>query len=189
MDVPESKRDRVRARLLQSLPKGGRVAEVGVWEGAFSRKILEICEPAELHLIDPWLYQPEFSNTGFGRRKNEDLMEQKYKDVCAAFENDPRVKIHRAMSDVALSGLADGYLDWVYLDGNHNEPFIGTDIALSLQKVKPDGLITGDDFNWMSDAQGAPVKRAVEQAVADLGDKASLKTMANQWIITLGRAA
>jgi len=189
MDVPESKRDRVRARLLQSLPKGGRVAEVGVWEGAFSRKILEICEPAELHLIDPWLYQPEFSNTGFGRRKNEDLMEQKYKDVCAAFENDPRVKIHRAMSDVALSGLADGYLDWVYLDGNHNEPFIGTDIALSLQKVKPDGLITGDDFNWMSDAQGAPVKRAVEQAVADLGDKASLKTIENQWIITLGRAA
>lgn len=189
MDETESKRDRVRTRLLQSLPKGGRVAEVGVWEGAFSRKILDICEPAELHLIDPWLYQPEFPNTGFGRRKNEELMEQKYQAVCAAFADDPRVTIHRAMSDVALSGFADGYLDWVYLDGNHNEPFIGADIALSLQKVKPDGLITGDDFNWMSEAQGAPVKRAVEQAVADLGSMASLKTMANQWIVTLGRAA
>lgn len=189
MDEAESKRDRVRARLLQSLPKGGRVAEVGVWEGAFSRKILDICEPVELHLIDPWLYQPEFPNTGFGRRKNEELMEQKYQDVCAAFADDPRVVIHRAMSDVALGGFADGYFDWVYLDGNHNEPFIGNDVALSLQKVKPDGLITGDDFNWMSDAQGAPVKRAVEQAVADLGGKASLKTMANQWIIRLERSA
>ncbi len=189
MDQSDSKRDRVRGRLLESLPKGGRVAEVGVWEGNFSRRILEICQPAELHLIDPWMYQPEFPNTGFGKRKNEDLMEQKYREVVAAFADDPRVTIHRAMSDVALAGFADGHLDWVYLDGNHNAPFIDADIALSLQKVKPDGLITGDDFNWMSDAQGAPVKRAVEAAVAALGDKAKLRNMANQWIIELSRGA
>lgn len=183
-----SKRDRVRGRLLESLPKGGIVAEIGVWEGDFSQRILDICAPKELHLIDPWLYMPEFSNTGFGKPKNEHLMEQRYHKVVARFADDPRVKVHRALSDVALSAMPDAFLDWVYIDGNHNEPIVGNDLALSLQKVKPNGIIAGDDFNWMSDAQAAPVKRAVEAMVAELGDKASLRLMANQYIVTLKRA-
>lgn len=76
--MEESKRDRVRARMLAEMPKGGIAAEIGVWEGNFSEKILEIADPKELHLIDPWLYQPEFANTGFGRQKNEDRMDEMY---------------------------------------------------------------------------------------------------------------
>jgi hypothetical protein len=55
--------------------------------------------------------------------------------------------------------------------------------------VKPDGIITGDDFHWQTGASGAPVKTAVEAVVAALGDAASLRVMANQYIITLKRAA
>ncbi|MBL4916621.1 class I SAM-dependent methyltransferase [Szabonella alba] len=185
--MDQSKRDVVRGRLLARLPKNAKVAEIGVWEGGFSRRILEICEPTELHLIDPWQYQPEFGNTGFGRKKNEHLMEVKYQDVVAAFKDDPRVKIHRATSEAALSALPDASLDWVYIDGNHNEPFIGNDLALCLQKVKADGIITGDDFNWQAEASGAPVKRAVEALIAELGGQAKLTLMANQYIIEFNR--
>ena len=184
-----SKRDQLRDRLLQGLPKGAVVAEIGVWEGFFSGRILEICQPKQLHLIDPWLYMPEFANTGFGRKKNENLMEQKYLDVVARFKDDPRVIVHRATSDVALGALPDAALDWVYIDGNHNDPFIGNDLALCLKKVKHDGIITGDDFNWQADQSGAPVKRAVEKLLAELGDKASLNLMANQYRINLSRPA
>ncbi len=182
-----SKRDIVRGRLLERLPKKAKVAEIGVWEGGFSRRILELCDPVELHLIDPWLYQPEFGNTGFGRKKNEHLMEVKYQDVVAAFKDDSRVKIHRATSEKALSDMPDGSLDWVYIDGNHNEPFIGNDLALCLKKVKPHGIITGDDFHWQTEASGAPVKQAVEAVIAELGDQAKLTLMANQYIIELKR--
>jgi len=182
-----TKRDAVRGRLLGRMPKGARVAEIGVWEGNFSRRILEICEPAELHLIDPWQYMPEFGNTGFGRKKNEFLMEQKYQDVVAAFRDDPRVKIHRATSADALGAMPDGSLDWVYVDGNHNEPFIGNDLDLCLRKVKPGGIIAGDDFNWQAEASGAPVKKAVEALMDRLGDQAKLTLLANQYIIELHR--
>jgi Methyltransferase domain len=178
----ESKRERVRGNLLASMPKGGVVAEIGVWEGHFSQRILDICEPVALHLIDPWMYMPEFGNTGFGRKKNEFLMEQKYQDVVAKFAGDPRVHIHRATSDVALATLPDGILDWVYIDGNHNEPYIGGDLAMCLHKVEANGFI------WMSDAQGAPVKRAVESLVAALGAAATLKLRANQYAISLNRS-
>lgn len=184
-----SKREIVRGRLLSSLPKGAVVAEIGVWEGNFSGKILELCDPAELHLIDPWLYMPEFSNTGFGRKKNENLMEVKYQGVVAAFKDNPKVKIHRATSEVALNAMPEGSLDWVYIDGNHNDPFITNDLALCLKKVKHDGIIAGDDFNWQTEASGAPVKHAVEKLVAELGPQASLKLMANQYMIKLNRPA
>lgn len=183
----ESKRDRLRGRLLEMMPKAARVAEIGVWEGAFSQRIVDICQPCELHLIDPWLYQPAFANTGFGRPRNEPLMEGKYQAVVARFRALPQVRIHRATSDVALAALPDAALDWVYIDGNHNDPFIGRDLALCLRKVKPGGIIAGDDFNWMSDSQGAPVRRAVEAVVAELGDQAELSLMANQYLIRLKR--
>ena len=183
-----SKRDKLRDRMLGQLPKGAVVAEIGVWEGFFSGRIMEICAPATLHLIDPWLYMPEFANTGFGRKKNEHLMEQKWHDVVARFKDQPQVKVHRGLSEVVLGGMPDGCLDWVYIDANHNEPFIGNDLALCLAKVKHDGIIAGDDFNWQSDQSGAPVKHAVEKMLADLADQASLTLMANQYIIKLNRA-
>jgi hypothetical protein len=182
-----SKRDRLRDRMLGGLPKGAVVAEIGVWEGFFSGRIMEICQPKELHLIDPWLYMPEFTNTGFGRKKNEHLMEQKWHDVVARFKDQPQVKVHRGLSEVVLGGMPDGSLDWVYIDANHNEPFIGNDLALCLRKVKHDGIIAGDDFNWQSDQSGAPVKHAVEKLLAELGSAASLTLMANQYVIKLNR--
>ena len=47
-----SRREMMRGRLLDKVPKGGTAAEIGVWEGQFSRRILEICAPDRLHLID-----------------------------------------------------------------------------------------------------------------------------------------
>ncbi len=184
-----SKRDKLRDRMLGQLPKGAVVAEIGVWEGFFSGRIMEICQPTILHLIDPWLYMPEFTNTGFGRKKNEHLMEQKWHDVVARFKDQPQVKVHRGLSQVVLGGMPDGALDWVYIDANHNEPFIGNDLAMSLAKVKHDGIIAGDDFNWQSDQSGAPVKHAVEKMLVELGDQANLTLMANQYIIKLNRPA
>lgn len=181
----QSKRDRTRDALLESLPKGGVVAEIGVWEGGFSSRILHICAPRELHLIDPWLYLPAFSNTGFGKKKNAHLMEARYHAVCAKFADDPRVKVHRMTSEVGLSQFEDHALDWVYLDGNHNFPFIDNDLTLSLRKVKRGGIIAGDDYYWEAQAGQTPVRHAVGAMLrADM----ALKVTGNQYRIDLALA-
>jgi hypothetical protein len=43
-----------RWRLLEQMPKGAVCAEIGVFNGDFSRHILRVTKPRELHLIDGW---------------------------------------------------------------------------------------------------------------------------------------
>jgi len=111
-------------------------------------------------------------------------MDEMFHEVSARFADRPQVRIHREMSKAAMESFADGYFDWVYIDGNHNEPFVGEDLALARRKVRPGGIIAGDDFNWQTDI-GAPVRRAVEAMVADLGPAAKFRLLANQYMIRL----
>lgn len=178
------KRDIVRRTMLEDLPKKGTGAEIGVWEGRFSDDILAVTAPRLLFLIDPWEYMPAYSNTGFGRKRNAERMPQMYEQVCEKFKDDDRVRIHRGTSEDVLSGMEDDSLDWVYIDGNHNEPFISADLRLALQKVKPGGVIAGDDYYWNKD-EGAPVKSAVDGLVAELGDRCSFKLIGQQYLISL----
>lgn len=182
MDEPVNRRLRTRRKLLGMMPKGAVCAEVGVWQGGFSAEILAITEPARLHLIDPWEYMPEYSNTGFGRSRNADRMSEMHAQVVATFRDDPRVIVHRATSQAALSSLPDASLDWIYIDGNHNEPVISADLGLALAKVKPDGVIAGDDYLW-GPGDGHPVKAAVDAIVTALGDGAEFHRLGQQWMI------
>ena len=186
MAAEKSKRELVREGVLADLPKNAVAAEVGVWEGNFSQNIFDICKPKELFLIDPWLAQPEFQNTGFGR-SSEEKMDDMYQGVRNRFSENPEVRVVRGMSHTILEKLENHSLDWVYLDGNHNEPFIGQDIEICLRKVKMNGIIAGDDFHWMTTELGAPVKRAVEAMIALLGDKAQLRVWGNQFRVDLKR--
>ncbi len=177
-----------RQQLLERLPKGGIGMEVGVWEGGFSEEILKVVQPRILHLVDPWSYQPEFGNTAFGKSKNETTMDEKYLLVAEKFRNDPRVAIHRRMSHEVLEEFDDASLDWIYLDGNHNFEVVKNDLALSRVKVKPGGMISGDDFLWKVD-DGAPVRTAVRELRSELGNHAHrFSTMGQQWVLTLTAA-
>ena len=39
--MEKTKRERVRGRLLGMMPEAARVAEIGVWEGEFSKRIVD----------------------------------------------------------------------------------------------------------------------------------------------------
>lgn len=179
-------RAHIRRSLLEKMPKGANCAEIGVWDGGFSEQILDIAEPKTLHLIDPWCYQPEFNNSAFGKKVNRNKMDEKFEAVSAKFNDDPRVRIHRATSHDALAQFQNGELDWVYVDGNHNYQIISKDLELCLEKVKLDGIISGDDFFWKPD-KGSPVKRAVLETVSKLGGEVQFSRTGQQYFLKLQR--
>ena len=46
-----------RLGVLFFLPRRSAGAEIGVWQGVFSRMLLEVAKPTRLFLVDPWRWQ------------------------------------------------------------------------------------------------------------------------------------
>lgn len=99
---------------------------------------------------------PEYSGTGLGRKRNAKRLPQ----------------------------MNDNILDWIYIDGKDNEPFISADLKLPQRKLKPGGKIAGDDYYWNKD-EGAPIKTVVDAIVAELGIKCSFQLIGQQYLIAL----
>jgi len=137
-----------REAILHQMKKGGIVAEVGVQEGVFSKSILQICEPKELHLID-------YSLIYFS-------IDKKYKSEIA----DGQVKLHEGDSSVAISKFPDEYFDFIYIDADHAYPGVQRDIHAAKTKIKLDGFLLFNDYSYWS--PGECINYGVVQAVNEL---------------------
>ena len=163
-----------RSKLLQFLPRGGEVAEIGVANGDFSHEILTAVAPARLHLIDPWEHQDRADYAKDVSNVAEADQEGRFNAVLARFcaEIDRQtVRVYRDYSDDAAVFLKDGQLDWIYIDGMHTEEAAYGDLITYQHKVKPDGFIVGHDYTNHVQAQqwNFGVVEAVNRFVRETG--------------------
>lgn len=160
-----------RLFLLKFLPKSSVGAEIGVLKGDFSQQILETTRPTKLHLIDPWEHQTSetYKDALYGGRAKggQQEVDSFHDSVIFRFKSQisaDQVEIHRGYSTTILKQFPDGYLDWIYIDGNHLYDYVKEDLELAYQKVKQGGYITGDDYDFSpSEWWQGGVKRAVDE--------------------------
>jgi len=129
-----------RSDLLERLPNGGNVAEVGVDQGEFSDEILAKCQPAKLHLIDVW------NTERYGLQKETEV-KNKFKPQIET----GAVEINKGFSTTVLPQFEDHYLDWVYIDSDHTYNTTAEELKIARTKVKHGGFICGHDYaigNW-----------------------------------------
>lgn len=160
-----------RKFLLDILPKNSVGAEIGVHMGDFSRQILDVVSPKELHLIDPWKHEESstYKNALYGglAKNGQAEMDERFLKVISRFDKEIReglVKINRGYSVDVLSRFSDEYFDWIYIDGNHLYEYVKNDLELSFLKTRSKGYITGDDYvegGWWNGG----VKKAVDEFV------------------------
>ncbi|RED37987.1 methyltransferase family protein [Rhodopseudomonas thermotolerans] len=112
-----------RLVMVERLPHGGVVAEIGCLRGEFSRDILRLASPKRLHLFDI-----DFS------------------PLAADVRADHRVSIQEGPSPESLAVLPDGSLDWAYIDADHSYAAVVRDAAAAARKVKPGGYLVFNDF-------------------------------------------
>ncbi len=155
-----------RGRLLGLVPTGGVCAEIGVWKGAFTERVLRQSKPQAYHLIDPWAFQGDMPDRWYGGAiaDGQEYMDAMHDDIQQRFGSLPNVSIHRSPSVNAASEFEDSSFDWVYIDGDHSYEAVLADLESYAPKVKPGGWLLGDDFLW--GGESLPVKRAVEEFVA-----------------------
>ena len=151
-----------RVEMLRRFPKGGVVAEVGVAAGDLSAKILEICKPDTLHLIDSWADEnaPNYS-------------EKAHKNVLERFKNEiasGQVKVHRSLSTEVLPTFADDCLDWIYIDAGHDYQSVAEELKIVARIVNESGLISGHDYiRWVSPTTRYGVMEAVNEFAEETG--------------------
>ena len=130
-----------RLDLMQRLPKGGVVAEVGTLRGDFARSILSVSQPRALHLIDLDM-----------------------SDLADDVRSDARVTLHAHSSEAALKSFPEGFFDWIYVDADHSYRGVARDIAAAAPRVKSGGYLVFNDFAHMDPYLGAyGVHRAVSE--------------------------
>ncbi|QGM22381.1 hypothetical protein GJ672_09030 [Spiribacter sp. 2438] len=130
-----------RMYVLRKMPKGSVCAEIGVWKGQFSRSILDVTDPKELHLVDPWAFQDEYPDRMYGGKeaKGQKDMDDIFEAVKTAFAEDEAVHVHRGSSKDVLISFEDETFDWIYVDGNHYYGYVLEDLRLSYEKIKKGG--------------------------------------------------
>lgn len=185
--MKQGAKSRSRDRLLRLLPKDSIGAEIGVWKGDFSSRMLTQVKPREMHLIDPWTFldEPAYERAWYGGdsarcQADMDDLHREVVDRFAAEISRGVVQIHRLTSQDAASLFRDDYFDWVYIDGNHLYEFVRRDLQMYYPKVKSSGLLAGDDYGkegWWANG----VQQAVDELVA--AGRGTLQLLGSQFVI------
>ena len=113
--------------------------EIGVNKGSHALKINRVNSECMLYCIDPWESYPGME--GQAERDEAYLTAKKLLDPI------PSVHILRMSSMDALWDFEDKSLDFVYIDGDHEFPYVASDIFYWAKKVKSGGIVAGHDYN------------------------------------------
>jgi hypothetical protein len=149
------------------MPHGGVIAEVGVWRGDFSERILSRLKPARLHLVDPWTFVRQYDESWYGGSiaTSQDDMDEIFEGVQRRFATHiaaGRVVVHRVASVAAAQALAAELFDVVYIDGDHTYDAVRADLQAWAPLVSRRGFLAGDDYVSGGWWEGG-VKRAVDE--------------------------
>ena len=143
-----------REKMIEIFEKNLKIAELGVFEGEFSKIINEVCQPKELYLVD--LFEGYFGS-GDKNRKNYHYvqLESEMEKLIDYFKTDNKVKIIKSSTTDFLNNLEKDYLDIVYIDADHSYTSVLNDLELSYPKIKSGGMICGHDYVPKTEAEKA----------------------------------
>ena len=128
-------------------------AEVGVWRGNCAWHLLRSVPELRLWLVDSYEEESlEWNRLTVGHSK---ISARQAFDVLFPFRGRCRWLL---MPSVEAAGIvADESLDYAFIDADHRYPAVKSDILAWKSKVRPGGLLIGDDIDYDT------VKTAVEE--------------------------
>jgi len=140
---------------------GGRVGcEIGSAFGTQSEHILANTNVELLYSIDPYI---PYDNGVFPKQatqKRMDVLAQIVEARLKQFEK--RSQLIRKTSIDASQDFPDNSLDFVYIDGDHSYKAVSTDLQAWWPKIRPGGILIGDDYNHKSHPG---TKKAVDEFI------------------------
>jgi hypothetical protein len=147
-----------------------RVAEVGIGYGTHAKYVLKTTNVDMLYLIDPMQYYPNdaFVEDIMTRTPivPENQFNEMYDLICEELKPwSVRYTWFRVPSlSITNDQIPEGYLDCVFVDGDHSYEAVKKDLAFWWAKIRVGGQMLGDDY-WIPDVARAVHEFATENKV------------------------
>jgi hypothetical protein len=122
-----------------------RMAEIGVYRGDFAAAVLERCKQVRrYYMVDPWRHLDDWNKPA---NQRDDVFEDFFRVAKQKtdFAGGRRI-ILRGKTTEVIDEIADGELDFAYIDGDHTLKGIAIDMIRVYAKVRSGGFLGGDDF-------------------------------------------
>ncbi len=122
-----------------------RVAEIGVYRGAFAARLLRDCPAiSSYYMVDPWRHLDDWNKPA---NKGDDAFERFFSEALERTSGyEERRIVLRGKTSEVIHEIPDETLDLAYVDGDHTLRGITVDLVKVFPKVKAGGWIGGDDF-------------------------------------------
>ena len=112
-------------------------AEIGVAEGHNAEQILRNLDIKKLYLVDAYRWYGDYKHKAAKREGKAQKRLTKWQS---------KLKWMRMFSEEAAKHIKKGELDFVYIDANHEYPYVIKDLEYWYPKVKKGGIIAGHDY-------------------------------------------
>ncbi len=142
--------------------------EVGVAAGEYSEILCYANPQMKIYGIDSWI-----PYNGYTDYTKESTFATLYHDAKKRLSKYTNYEFINELSMDAVKRFKDESLDFVYIDANHDDPYITQDITEWIKKVKKGGIIAGHDYARI--IRGWDVIRAVQ--------KYTKKNNINPWFV------
>jgi len=122
-------------------------AEIGVAFGTNAEYLLNHLH-GTVYLVDSYKHYPkEIYPEGVRTNPEQEVLDQRYIDIVEKFSQKyPNVRVIRKESVEALADIENESLDFVYIDANHELPFVWQDVRGWWPKLKIGGIMSGHDI-------------------------------------------
>lgn len=166
-----------------------RYLEIGVCRGESAEKVLALDNVNRYWGVDPFLFydSPPSGDFEFGYRDRQVARIKRNGGTYDVFYDEAKNRIDqytdkaviiRAFSHDAAHHF-DEVLDCLYIDGNHAYEYVLKDLEEWCPKVRPGGLIIGDDFTFhggdQEDGYGGRDAAEVDKACIEYCGKRNIK--------------
>jgi hypothetical protein len=168
----------IYAQAVKRVPDGGTLVELGVWKGkSLSFLLVEAANSRKkLRIVGVDHFK---GSAGEPPLQHEAAAINLHK---VATDNAKRsgypFELLREASPDAAKRFADKSLDFVFIDASHTYDCVAADIKAWLPKVKPGGMIAGDDYGYPG------VSQAVSEAFGE-----AVQSNGGTWWFTVAEAA
>lgn len=145
-----------RKSLIASLPipRGGKIAEIGVWQGAFSTFLIEELQPRRLFAFDIFTGHELNDWNGYtGQQLFDGLTHRQFYEKEMAPFGDITVVVE-GPSGSTLRGYTDHSFDLVYVDGGHDYEIVKEDAEIAVKMVSPTGFLVFNDYIMLDPGKG-----------------------------------